>query len=65
MIKEFLKIKVRNPENIIRINELELIIKNHIENWKRQCKYDIPFDYIGLFDKINYYEKTKHIKIKK
>ncbi len=23
-------------------------LKDHIENWKTQCGYDIPFDYEGL-----------------
>lgn len=33
--------------------EIEVLfnrIKSHIENWKDQCMYDIPFDYIGLKD---------------
>lgn len=27
---------------------MEEEIKNHIESWKKQCGYDIPFDYVGL-----------------
>jgi len=24
------------------------VIKQHVESWKKQCGYDIPFDYHGL-----------------
>jgi len=35
------------------MNELENKIKEHIENWRKQCGYSIPFEYNGLNDIIN------------
>ena len=34
------------------MKELE-IIKQHIESWKKQCGYDIPFDYETLKVKLD------------